>query len=202
MVSSLDHDGRVAYIPASALLRGDPGAPEQIAVRLDPGANPSRVSSALLALGAVPAAASGATARGVPLVQTLRAILLAIAVVDGLVCLYALIQTCALTLSERRRTVAVLRATGADAPAVRRLLAGVVIGLVAPAAVLGVVVEKVALGPAMSHLAAGYASLELGAGLAQIGVVLAGLLVAGTVSVLWVTRLAMREAVVAGLAAT
>jgi hypothetical protein len=202
VVSSLDHDGRVAYIPASALLRGDPGAPEQIAVRLDPGANPSRVSSALLALGAVPAAASGATARGVPLVQTLRAILLAIAVVDGLVCLYALIQTCALTLSERRRTVAVLRATGADAPAVRRLLAGVVIGLVAPAAVLGVVVEKVALGPAMSHLAAGYASLELGAGLAQIGVVLAGLLVAGTVSVLWVTRLAMREAVVAGLAAT
>ena len=202
VVSSLDHDGRVAYIPASALLRGDPGAPEQIAVRLDPGANPSRVSSALLALGAVPAAASGATARGVPLVQTLRAILLAIAVVDGLVCLYALIQTCALTMSERRRTVAVLRATGAGAPAVRRLLAGVVIGLVAPAAVLGVVVEKVALGPAMSHLAAGYASLELGAGLAQIGAVLAGLLVAGTVSVLWVTRLAMREAVVAGLAAT
>ena len=202
VVSSLDHDGRVAYIPASALLRGDPGAPEQIAVRLDPGANPSRVSSALLALGAVPTAASGATARGVPLVQTLRAILLAIAVVDGLVCLYALIQTCALTLSERRRTVAVLRATGADAPAVRRLLAGVVIGLVAPAAVLGVVVEKVALGPAMSHLAAGYASLELGAGLAQIGVVLAGLLVASTVSVLWVTRLAMREAVVTGLAAT
>ncbi len=84
----------------------------------------------------------------------------------------------------------------------RRLLAGVVIGLVAPAAVLGMVLERVALGPAMSHLAARYASLELGAGLAQIGVVLAGLLVAGTVSVLWVTRLAMREAVVAGLAAT
>jgi ABC-type antimicrobial peptide transport system permease subunit len=202
VVSSLDHDGRVAYIPASALLRGDPGAPEEIAVRLEPGANPSRVSSALLALGAVPAAASGATARGAPLVQTLRAILLAIAVVDGLVCLYALIQTCALTLSERRRTVAVLRATGAGAPAVRRLLAGVVIGLVAPAAVLGVVVEKVALGPAMSHLAAGYASLELGAGLAQIGALLAGLLVAGTIAVLWVTRLATREAVVAGLAAT
>lgn len=201
VVSSLDHDGRVAYVPASALLRGDPGAPEQIAVRLDPGADPSRVSSALSALGAIPAAASGATARGVPLVQTLRAILLAIAIVDGLVCLYALIQTCALTLSERRRTVAVLRATGAGAPAVRRLLAGVVIGLIAPAAVLGVLVEKVALGPAMSDLAAGYASLELGAGPAQIGAVLAGLLVAGTVAVLWVSRLAMREAVVVGLAA-
>lgn len=202
VVSSLDHDGRVAYIPASALLRGDPGAPEQIAVRLDSDANPSRVSAALGALGAAPAQASGATARGVPLVQTLRAILLAIAVVDGLVCLYALVQTCALTLSERRRTVAVLRATGAGTSAVRRLLAGVVIGLVAPAAVLGVVAEKLVLGPALADLAAGYATLQLDAGTAQISAVLAGLLVAGAVSVLWVTRQAMRETVVAGLAAT
>ena len=202
IVSSLDHDGRVAYIPASALLRADPGAPEQIAVALAPGANPSRVTAALRALGAAPAAASGATARGVPLVQTLRSILLAIAVVDGLVCLYALVQTCALTLSERRRTVAVLRATGAGPSAIRRLLAGVVIGLVAPAAVLGVVVERLVLGPALSHLAAGYATLELGAGSAQVGAVLAGLLVAGAVSVLWVSRTAMRETVVAGLAAT
>lgn len=202
VVSSLDHDGRVAYIPASALLRSDPGAPEQIAVRLDPGANPSRVSAALRALGAAPALASGATGRGVPLVQTLRAILLAIAVVDGLVCLYALVQTCALTLSERRRTVAVLRATGAGPSAIRRLLAGVVIGLVAPAAVLGVVVEKLVLGPALAKLAAGYATLELGAGYAQIGAVLGGLLVAGAVSVLWVSRTALQETVVAGLAAT
>ena len=47
--------------------------------------------------------ASGATARGVPLVDTLRTLLRAVAIVDGLVCLYALIQTCALTLQERRR---------------------------------------------------------------------------------------------------
>ena len=50
-------------------------------------------------------------------------------------CLYALIQTCALTLQERRRTIAVLRATGAGAAAVARLLAGVVLALVIPAAV-------------------------------------------------------------------
>jgi hypothetical protein len=74
VVSSLDHDGRVAYLPAAALLHGDPGAPEQIAVRLTPGADPSRVSDALARLGAAPALATGATARGVPLVQTLRAI--------------------------------------------------------------------------------------------------------------------------------
>ena len=202
VVSSLDHDGRVAYIPASALLRRDPGAPEQIAIRLDPGANPSRVSAALTALGAVPALASGATARGVPLVQTLRAILEAIAVVDGLVCLYALVQTCALTVSERRRTVAVLRATGAGASAIRRLLAGVVLGLVVPAAALGIVVERLILGPALAKLAAGYATLELGAGEVQIAAVLAGLLVAATTSVVWVSRTAMRETVVAGLGAT
>jgi ABC-type antimicrobial peptide transport system permease subunit len=201
VVSSLDHDGRVAYIPAAALLRDDPGAPELIAVRLDPGANPSSVTAALTALGAAPAPASGATARGVPLVQTLRAILLAVAVVDGLVCLYALVQTCTLTLAERRRTVAVLRATGAGPGAVHRLLAGVVIGLVVPSAVLGVVVEKLVLGPALSRLAESYATLALGAGAGQVGAVLAGLLIAGIAAVLWVSRVAMRETVVAGLAA-
>src|SRR5207249_1628537 len=34
IVSALDHDGRVAYVPASALLAHDPAADEQIAVRL------------------------------------------------------------------------------------------------------------------------------------------------------------------------
>ena len=72
-----------------------------------------------------------------PLVDVLRAILRAVAIVDGLVCLYALIQACALTVQERRRTVAVLRACGAGARAVRRLLVGAVLALVVPAAVSG-----------------------------------------------------------------
>ena len=45
IVSSLEHDGRVAYIPAAALLRADPAAPEQIAIRLDPRADPAKVST-------------------------------------------------------------------------------------------------------------------------------------------------------------
>jgi hypothetical protein len=118
-----------------------------------------------------------------------------------LVCLYALIQTCALTLQERRRTVAVLRATGAGAAAVRRLLAGVVLALVIPAAVFGILIEQLVLGPALAHLAASYATLELGASVAEMAAVVAGLLVAGMVAVLWVTRLATRETVVEGLAA-
>jgi hypothetical protein len=200
IVSSLDHDGRVAYVPAATLVRANPSAPEQIAVRLRPGADQAKVTSALSALGAFPAAASGATARGVPLVNILRTILRAVAIVDALVCLYALIQTCALTLQERRATVAVLRATGAGTAAVRRLLAGAVLALVLPAAVLGILIEQLVFGPALANLAASYATLALGAGYAQMAAVLAGLLVAGAVAVLWVTRQATRETVVAGLA--
>ena len=134
VVSSLDHDGRVAYVPAAALLAADPSAPEQIAVRLTPNADQGRVTAALRDLGAQPAATAGATARGAPLVAVLRTILRAVAIVDGLVCLYALIQACALTVQERRRTVAVLRACGAGTAAVRRLLLGAALMLVVPAA--------------------------------------------------------------------
>jgi ABC-type antimicrobial peptide transport system permease subunit len=200
IISSLDHDGRVAYIPAAALLAGDASVSEQIAVRLLPGASTAAVSRGLTALGAPVAAASGATARGAPLVDTLRTILRAVAIVDGLVCVYALIQACALTTQERRRTVAVLRACGAGLPAVRRLLAGAALALVVPAAALGILFERLVLGPVLGQLAASYATLPLAAGVAQIVAVIAGLLLAGAVAVLWVARQATREAVVAGLA--
>ena len=52
LVSSLDHDGRVAYIPAGALVKADPSAPYQIAVRLQPHASQATVTTALSALGA------------------------------------------------------------------------------------------------------------------------------------------------------
>ena len=198
VVSSLDHEGRVAYVPAAALLAGDPSAPEELAVRLRPGASATAVTKEL---GASAAAATGAIGRGVPLVDTLRSILRAIAIVDGLVCLYALIQACALTVQERRRTVSVLRAFGGGGGAVRRLLAGAVVALVIPAAALGIVLERIVLGPAMSRLAASYATLPLEASVAEVAVVLGGLAIAGAVTVFWVARQATRETVVAGLAA-
>ena len=143
---------------------------------------------------------SGATARGVPLVNTLRAILRAVAIVDGLVCLYALVQSCALTLAERRRTVAVLRATGAGPGAIRRLLTGVVAGLVLPAALIGIAIERLVLGPAVAKLGRQLRhACNSAPGSAEIAAVLGGLLVAGVLAVLWVTRLATRETVVAGL---
>jgi ABC-type antimicrobial peptide transport system permease subunit len=201
VVSSLDHDGRVAYVPAGALVSADPGASSQIAVKLSPGADQARVTAALAALGAAPAPTSGATARGAPLVAVLRTILRAVAIVDGLVCLYALIQACALTVSERRRTVAVLRACGAGPSAVRRLLLGAALALVLPAAVVGVLLERLLFGPALARLAAGYATLPLTATLTEVAATMAGLLLAAAVAVAWVARQAARESVLAGLAA-
>ncbi len=200
IVSSLDHDGRVAYIPAAALLRADPSAPSQIAVLVGPNGNQGDVYEALIRLGAEPAEAAGATARGAPLVDVLRAILEAVAIVDGLVCLYALLQACALTMQERRTTVAVLRACGAGAGAVWRLLFGAALAIVVPAAVVGVLLERLVLGPELSRLAENYATLPLGAGAREIVVVLAGLALAAVIAVTWVARGTSGQAVVEGLA--
>ncbi len=136
-----------------------------------------------------------------PLVAVLRSILRAIAIVDGLVCLYALIQACALTVQERRRTVSVLRAFGAGGAAVRRLLAGAVIALVLPAAVIGILLERLVLGPALSRLAASYVTLPLGASSSEIAAVLAGLALAGATAVAWVARQTTRESVIEGMRA-
>ncbi len=198
IVGSFDHDGRVAYVPAAALLAADPSASEVLAIRVRPGADVAAVSAAL---GPVAAPASGAIARGVPLVDTLRSILRAVAIVDGLVCLYALLQTCALTVQERRRTIAVLQALGAAGPAIARLLAGAVLALVVPAAVLGVLLERLVLGPILAKLAAGYAALSLTAGAPEVGAVLGGLALASAAAVAWVAAQSTRGAVVKGLAA-
>jgi ABC-type lipoprotein release transport system permease subunit len=153
-------------------------------------------------LGETAAPAAAATARGVPLVDVLRSILRAVAIVDALVCLYALIQTCALTVLERRRSVSVLRAFGAEAAAVRRLLAGSLAALVVPAAVVGIVLERFVLGPALARLAASYATLSLAAGPVEIAAVLAGLVACAAIAVAWVARQTTRGAVVAGLGST
>jgi ABC-type lipoprotein release transport system permease subunit len=201
VVSSLQEQGRVAYVPAAALLREDPAAPSVLAVRLRPGADVARVTHALIALGASPQSAGGATSKSAALVAVLRAIIRAVAVFDGLVCLYALIQACTLTVQERRRTVAVLRAIGAGSGAVRRLLAGAVLCMLVPAAIVGIVLERFALGPALSRLAANYVSLPLRATLAEVAITVAGLLLAAAIAVLWVARQAEREPIVAGLSA-
>jgi ABC-type antimicrobial peptide transport system permease subunit len=180
------------------MLKADPYTPEQLAVRLTPGANQAAVQKAI---GVAAAPAQGAVGRGVPLVNVLRAILTAVAVVDGLVCLYVLAQSCALMAQERRRTVAILRACGAGPAAVGRVLAGAVAALVIPSALLGILLEALLLGPALSRLAASYATLPLAPSITEIVIVVIGLLVAGAISANWVARRASTESVVQGLAA-
>ncbi len=199
IVDSLQHDGRVVYVSSRALLASEPSAQEQLAVRLSAGASPVAVTRRLAALGAKPKATGGATDRGRSLIAALTAILRAVAIVDGLVCIYALIQALFLTARERRSTIAVLRACGADAGAVRVLLGGAAVAAVAPAALIGVLLERFVLGPAMARLAIGYASLELSAGAGEIAAVLAGLAVLAAAAVLWVARQAGREPIVVAL---
>ena len=199
IVSSLDHDGRIAYIPAAAMLAADPGAPEEVAIVLSPSASAAPVIAGVEALGGSISDTAGALAGSKALIAALTAILRAIAVVDGLVCLYALIQALTLTAQERRTTLGVLRACGAGTRSVAQLLAGAAVCVLIPAAVIGVVVERTILGPVLSHIAVDYAVLPLAAGLGEIGLLVAGLLVIGGVAVAVVARQAVAGArVVAG----
>jgi ABC-type lipoprotein release transport system permease subunit len=199
IVSALEHDGRVAYVPERALLGAEPDAPEKLAVILDPGADTKAVTAELERLGAQVTASTGVAGGGKTLVDALRGLLLTIAAVDGLVCLYMLTQALALTAAERRSAIAVLRACGAGAGSIRVLLAGAALAVLVPAAVVAVVLERLVLGPAVSRLAEGYASLALGADAAEIAVLLAGLALIGTFAVWWVVRRLTSRPIAGGL---
>ena len=117
VVDSLQHDGRVVYVPASTLLAGEASAratrraPER---RGQPGCGDEAARCA----GARPTRRRRDGQRAQP-DPALSAILRAVAIVDGLVCMYALLQALFLTARERRTTIAVLRACGAGSGAVR-----------------------------------------------------------------------------------
>ena len=94
-----------------------------------------------------------------------------------------------------------LRACGAGAGAVRRLLLGAALALVVPAAVVGVLLERFVFGPALAKLAESYATLPLDATLLEVLAMLGGLALAAA----WRSRGSRarpsRESVVAGLGA-
>lgn len=199
IVSSLEHDGRIAYVPERALLRAEPDAPEKLAVIVAPGASTKTVTGELERLGARVTASTGVAGGGKTLVDALRALLLTIAAVDGLVCLYMLTQALALTAVERRSAIAVLRACGAGAGSIRTLLAGAALAVLVPAAIVAVLLERLVLGPAVSRLAEGYASLPLAAGAAEIAILLAGLAAIGIIAVWWVVRRVVGRPIAGGL---
>jgi putative ABC transport system permease protein len=200
IVSAVEHDGRVAYVPARALLQAEPSAPEKLAVVVASDSSTGKVTKELEALGSTVTTTGGVVGSGQALVGALRALLLTIASVDGLVCLYMLTQALALTASERRTAIAVLRACGAGRDSIRALLAGAALAVLVPAAALAVALERLVLGPAVAGIAAGYASLSLAAGLAEIAALLAGLALIGVLAVWWVVRRVSSAPIAAGLA--
>jgi ABC-type lipoprotein release transport system permease subunit len=186
IVSALEHDGRMAYVPGSALLGAEPSAPEQLAVRVAHGASAQAVAARLHAEGSPATISRGLAGSGRTLVDALRALFIVVAAIDGLVCLYALVQALLAIVNERRSAIAVLRACGAGVRSVGAVLAGSTLAVLAPAAVVAIALERLVLGPAMARIAAGYASLALGADTTQILALLGGLAVLAGAAVWWV----------------
>jgi ABC-type antimicrobial peptide transport system permease subunit len=196
---ALDNEGRIAYVQPPRVLRAQPGLLPNLVVRLEPSADPNAVAARMTALGAPPQRAGGATTSNAAFLGVLADVLRVLAGLTGVVCLYALVQSLALTARERRGTVAVLRATGAGRRQVGALFLGAALAAAAPAALAGVAVDQWVLAPAVAGLAAGYADLPVDAGPGEIAVVVLGLALLAAVAAAWMTRRAGREPVVAGL---
>jgi ABC-type lipoprotein release transport system permease subunit len=198
-VRALDDNGRVAYVRPRRLLAADPGASPQVVVKLDDRADRAAVTRRLSALGAQPSAVGGATTRNGAFLGTLATLLRAVAVVDALVCLYALVQALGLVARERRPTLALLRATGAEGATVGAVLAGAALAVAVPAAVVALALERLVLAPLVGRLAAGYADLGPRSSAGQVALALGGLALLSVVAAAWVARRAMSEPPVAGL---
>ena len=202
LVRALENDGRVAYVQPDRLIAAAPDSSPTVAVRLDPGADRGAVNAALADLGAFPeAAVGGATSNNARFLGVLADLLRAVAALNALVCLYALVQSLALTALERRNAIAVLRAGGITRRHLALVFAGGAALVVVLAAPLGLLLERILLGPGVSRLAADYAALPLVAGPGQVAAVAAGLAGVAAASSAWVGWRIARESVVAGLRA-
>jgi ABC-type lipoprotein release transport system permease subunit len=204
VVMSLENDGRIAYARAVPALRSDPALPATVAVRLTGGASQSAVSHRLSALAPYapsPTPATGAATRNVRFLGTLAALLRLVAGVNGLVCLYVLVQALGLVAIERRPTVALLRAVGSSGRQIALVFAGAGLAVAALAAPLAALLERLLLGPAVGSLAADYVALQLASGIGQIVLVALGVGALALGAAAAVARRIQREPVVLGLRA-
>jgi len=207
LVEALERRGRVAYVQPQRLVAAEPGISSQIAVRLDASADAAAVRWKLDSAGFFAASSRGIAGEAVQgwasrssgFIDVLVALLRTVAVLDALVCLYAIAQLLALTVQERRTGLATVRALGAG----RRQLATIVGAAAAPivlaAIVVGVLGERWLVGPLAARLAATYVSLSLEPTAAGVAATAAGLLIGTAVTVLWAARLVTRGAVVGSL---
>ena len=199
VVRALEAEGRIAYVQPSRLLEAEPGLQPSLAVLLDPGASRDAVAARLSTAGYFAERVGGVTAENSGFLDVLAALLLSLAGVVGLVCVYALVQMLALTAHERRRALAVIRALGASRVQVAAVLAGSGLLVAAIAAAAGIVLERFVVAPAAASLAASYVTLPLAAGPLHMLVVSLGLTVAALVAAAWAGRGAIRRPIVAGL---
>jgi ABC-type lipoprotein release transport system permease subunit len=199
IVRALQDEGRVAYVAPGRLLAAGVGLDGPMVLRLKAGADRTRIAAGLNALGARADTVRGAAGDSSAFLDVLAGLLRIVAGTVALVCLHALVSALALTARERRGAVATLRAAGADARALRRLLGGAALAVIAPAIVVAIVLETVVLSPLVAHLAAGYADLPLGATAGQIVLVAGSLLLLSWTAAALTGRRLVREPVVAGL---
>jgi ABC-type lipoprotein release transport system permease subunit len=206
IVDALRNEGLVAYVQAPRLVAGMPSLGSDVAVKLRSPGDLDRVRNVLLSRGAVAEKTGGISQdSGVgsigrtSFLNVLAALLRSVALLDGLVCVYALAQMLALIARERRRAVAVVRAVGASRVQVFAVFAGAAALVSALAAPLGVGAERLVLGPVVGRLAVSYVTLPLAAGRQTISLVLLGLAVATVLAAAWATRGATAEAIVGAL---
>jgi ABC-type lipoprotein release transport system permease subunit len=203
----LQEDGRVVYVRPRRLLSAVDWVEPTVAVKLWSGANAEAVEASLERRGFFATSSGGVSGEAVQgwasrnhgFVAVLVALLRAVAVLIGLVCLYVLAQTLALTAQERRGAVAIVRACGGSRAQVGAVFAGAGVTITAVALPLATVLERELIGPAVSRLAASYASLPLTAGPLPIGIVGATMVVGSLLVAAWVARTAVAEPVATGL---
>ncbi len=186
IVGALDNEGRIAYVRPRRIAAALEGRPPQIAVRLERGASRDAVQARLRAAGFHPTTVVGATGNSQRLLSVLSDVLRVVAATVALVTLYALVQALALTATDRRRTLALLRTLGAGPAALALVLAGAGATLVVPAALIAIALELLVLGPFTGHLAADYADLGVQASAGQALAVTAGLLLLAVAAAGWV----------------
>jgi ABC-type antimicrobial peptide transport system permease subunit len=208
IVRALSQEGRIAYVDPRRLLAAEPRLQPTLAVKAAPGAVAS-VRAELQRAGIFAASSGGVAGNAVEgwagrnsgFLSVLVALLRAVAVLDGLVCVYALGQVLALTAVERRQAIAVLRALGAGRTEIARVFAASALVLAAAALPVAVILERVVLGPIAAGLAVAYVSLSLGAGFLSILLVGVSLAVASVAAAMIVARRAGRGPVTRGLVA-
>lgn len=204
IVQALRDQGLVAYVQPARLLAAGTALSTDVVITLRPHADLQTVRNAFARSG-IATSRSGGIAEDsgftgsvgrTAFLDVLATLLRSVALLDGLVCVYALAQMLALLARERRRAVAVLRAIGASRAQVLALFAGAALLVAGFATPVGIALEQFVLGPVVGALAVSYVTLSLRAGAPEVGAVVAGVALAIAVTAGWATRTATAGVIV------